>query len=95
MGKRIVAGWILALFMAFQAYFYWLEQLACILFLAPLNSHFWGVQAFFIALTFFPLALIAEIIWKQYFEVTLFFVTYVVSLLLGRNPKGNLALSKR
>lgn len=69
--------------------------LACILLLAPLNPHFWVMQAFFIALTFFPLALIAEIIWKQYFEATLFFATYAAALLLGRYPMGNMASSKR
>jgi hypothetical protein len=44
----------------------------------PIN----GLQAFFIAITFIPLSLIAETAWKQYFEATLFFATYSSSLLI-------------
>lgn len=40
------------------------------------------LQTFFIAATFFPLSLIAETAWKQYFEATLFFTTYATSLLI-------------
>lgn len=40
------------------------------------------LQTFFIAATFFPLSLIAETAWKQYFEATLFFATYAATLLI-------------
>jgi len=54
--------------------------LFCIIWSAFPNPSIWQLQALFIALTVFPLALIAEITWKQYFEATLFFVTYAAIL---------------
>lgn len=46
-----------------------------------------ALQAFFIAATFFPLSLIAETAWKQYFEATLFFATYAAVLLIIRGSQ--------
>lgn len=37
---------------------------------------------FFIAICFIPLALIAETTWKQYFESTIFYITFAAALLL-------------
>lgn len=59
--------------------------LICVLFLTPPNPPFWALQAFYIAATFFPLALIAEITWKQYFEASLFFLTYAAAIILMGN----------
>ena len=40
------------------------------------------LQITFILSTFIPLCLIAETTWKQYFEATLFFITYACALLV-------------
>lgn len=40
------------------------------------------LQITFILITFIPLSLIAETTWKQYFEATLFFITYACALLV-------------
>ena len=65
------------------------SALVCMLFLIPVNPSSWALQTLFIALTFFPLGLIAEIAWKQYFEASLFFVGYAAALLIiGGNSNG-------
>ena len=52
------------------------------IFLSPKAGFLSGLQTFFIAATFFPLSLIAETAWKQYFEASLFFATYAATLLI-------------
>lgn len=63
-----------------------LTLLLSVLILAPLfapkSNAFNDLQIFFISITFLPLSLIAETAWKQYFEATLFFVTYALALLI-------------
>ena len=66
-----------------------------ILFLMPQNPSFEALEALFIALTFFPLVLIAEISWKQYFEATLFFATYAAALILIRRTLATPVPAKR
>ena len=66
-------------------------SLFCIIWLAFPSPSVWQLQAFFIALTVFPLALIAEITWKQYFEAALFFVTYAAILPLVPETLAKLA----
>jgi hypothetical protein len=80
------SGWVdLGLAYGLPGVFLLAGALICILFLALVAPSFWALQAFFIALAFFPLALIAEITWKQYFEATLFFATFASTLVLMRN----------
>ena len=90
------SGWVdLGLAYGVPGLFLLAGSLACILFLTPRNPSFWSLQALFIALTFFPLALIAEIAWKQYFEATLFFAAYAAALVLMCNTLVTGSLPKR